>query len=96
MTFATSVFVAIAGFISVATFILYFVDKSLAKVNAWRIPEKVLLFLSVLFGGVGGLAGMLLFRHKTKHWYFFLANILGICITLGVGAIVELLSGGTI
>ena len=71
MTDATSIFVTCAGAISVIAFALYFIDKALAKVGAWRIPEKVLLLLSVLFGGVGGLAAMLLFRHKTKHWYFF-------------------------
>ena len=46
-------------------------DKRLAKKeNARRIPEKT-LFLSALLGGsVGAIAGMQLFRHKTKHWYF--------------------------
>jgi uncharacterized membrane protein YsdA (DUF1294 family) len=24
----------------------------------------------VLFGGVGSTAGMYVFRHKTRHWYF--------------------------
>ena len=37
-------------------------DKRRARLHRWRIPEKV------LFGGTG--AGMYLFRHKTKHWYF--------------------------
>ena len=26
--------------------------------------------LAVLFGGVGSTAGMYVFRHKTRHWYF--------------------------
>lgn len=96
MTEATSIFVYCAGAVSVLAFALYFIDKALAKAGAWRIPEKVLLFLSVFFGGVGGLAAMLLFRHKTKHWYFYLANILGILLVLGVGAGIELFSGGSI
>ena len=41
-----------------------------AKHGAWRVPEKV-LFLSALAGGsLGALAGMALFRHKTRHWSF--------------------------
>ena len=61
--------VALAA-ISLIAFILYGADKSKAKRGAWRIPEKVLLGFSLLGGAVGGLLGMLLFRHKTKHWYF--------------------------
>ena len=45
-------------------------DKSRAKRHAWRIPEKVLFGVSLLGGSVGTWAGMYLFRHKTKHWYF--------------------------
>ena len=96
MTLPTTIFLYIATAVSVAAFFIYFLDKCLAKAGAWRVPEKVLLSLSVLFGGVGGLASMLLFRHKTKHWYFYLANILGILLTLGVGAICEYLGGGDI
>ena len=70
MTLPTTIFLYIATAVSVAAFFIYFLDKCLAKAGAWRVPEKVLLSLSVLFGGVGGLASMLLFRHKTKHWYF--------------------------
>ena len=40
------------------------------QTRAWRVPEKV-LFLSALAGGsLGSLAGMALFRHKTRHWSF--------------------------
>jgi uncharacterized membrane protein YsdA (DUF1294 family) len=46
------------------------VDKAKAKKHAWRIPEKTLFLVSVLGGSVGTWAGMYLFRHKTKHWYF--------------------------
>jgi uncharacterized membrane protein YsdA (DUF1294 family) len=46
------------------------VDKSKAKNHAWRIPEKTLFLVSLLGGSVGTWAGMYLFRHKTKHWYF--------------------------
>ncbi len=75
----TAVYVLIAyAVISVVTFILYGADKAKAKRNAWRIPEKVLLGFSFLGGAVGGILGMLLFRHKTKHWYFWVVNLLGL------------------
>ncbi len=56
---------------NLAAFYLMWRDKWLAKqAAARRIPEKA-LFLSALLGGsIGAIAGMQLFRHKTKHWYF--------------------------
>ena len=45
-------------------------DKSKARHHAWRIPEKILFLVSILGGSVGTWAGMYLFHHKTKHWYF--------------------------
>ena len=68
---------ALAG-ISLITLILYGADKIKAKRGAWRIPEKVLLGFSFLGGAVGGLIGMNLFRHKTKHWSFWVVNVLGL------------------
>ena len=56
--------------VNVLAFVLMGLDKRRAKKNAWRIPERT-LFLPVIFGGaLGGVAGMRLFRHKTRHWYF--------------------------
>lgn len=51
-------------------FTVYGVDKAKARRGAWRIPEKTLFLLPLLGGSVGALLGMLVFRHKTKHWYF--------------------------
>ncbi len=70
--------------LSVLALILYGADKAKAKASAWRIPEKVLLGCSFLGGAVGGILGMLLFRHKTKHWYFWLVNILGLIWQAGL------------
>lgn len=56
--------------INLLAFALMGIDKSRARRHKWRIPEKT-LFLSALLGGsVGAIAGMQVFRHKTKHWYF--------------------------
>ena len=52
-------------------------DKRKAKKNLWRIPEATLMMSAVLGGSVGALAGMNMFRHKTKHLKF----------TLGIPAI---------
>ena len=63
---------------SLVAFALYGADKCKAKRGQWRIPEKVLLLWSFLGGAIGGSAAMLLFRHKTKHWYFVAVNIIGV------------------
>lgn len=62
------------------TFFAYGIDKLKAKANGWRIPEKALLTLSLLGGAIGGILGMKIFRHKTKHWYFTALNIIGIIV----------------
>ena len=64
--------------VSVVTLVLYALDKIKAQNGLWRIPEKVLLGFSLLGGAVGGLLGMNLFRHKTKHWYFWVLNVIGL------------------
>lgn len=46
------------------------IDKTRAKKEKWRVPEKTLFLISVLGGSIGTWGGMYLFRHKTKHWYF--------------------------
>lgn len=57
--------------INLTALFLMLSDKQRAKkAGARRISEKT-LFLSALLGGsIGAIAGMRLFRHKTKHWYF--------------------------
>ena len=56
--------------INVTALALCGADKRKAKKHAWRISEKALFLSAVLGGSAGALLGMLLFRHKTKHWYF--------------------------
>jgi uncharacterized membrane protein YsdA (DUF1294 family) len=82
------VFAAIA-FMSIVSFILYGVDKRKAKREAWRIPEAVLLGWGFFGGACGALCAMKFFRHKTKHWYFWAVNILG--LILHIAAIVAIL-----
>ena len=56
--------------VNVLAFVLMGIDKRRAKQNAWRIPEKTLFLPPILGGALGGVAGMRLFHHKTRHWYF--------------------------
>ena len=53
--------------INAAGFILMLRDKRAAQKSAWRIPEWRLMNIALLGGCFGIYAGMILFRHKTKH-----------------------------
>jgi len=56
--------------LNLLSFFLMGHDKKCARKNMRRVPEKTLFLSAILFGGLGGTLGMLVFRHKTKHWYF--------------------------
>ena len=60
---------------SMRNIILYFIcikwlDKRKAKKGAWRIPEKTLFIITALGGGIGTIAGMYTFKHKTQKIQF--------------------------
>lgn len=59
-------------------------DKWKAKHHAWRIRERTLFLVALLGGGFGVWAGMYLFRHKTKHWYFVWGIPLLTCLVYGL------------
>lgn len=61
-------------------FVFYALDKQKAVKHQWRIPEKTLLGMAVLAGGLGGLLAGKICHHKTKKWYFWLAWILGLLV----------------
>ncbi len=56
--------------INLLTFLIMWWDKHEAKLGDWRVSEKFLFLLVLLGGGIGGIVGMYVFRHKTKKWYF--------------------------
>ena len=56
--------VNIIGFLSMG------IDKRRAKMMEWRIPEKTFFLITLFGGGIGTIAGMYTFRHKTKKKYF--------------------------
>ena len=72
--------------INAAAFLLMLVDKRKAIKSKWRIPEATLMWSAALGGSVGALAGMYLFRHKTKHLKFTIGIpvILALQIVLAV------------
>lgn len=56
--------------INVVLFLLMGYDKHEAKIQQWRVSEKALFLFALAGGSIGGIAGMYLFHHKTKKWYF--------------------------
>lgn len=56
--------------VSLAAFCLMGVDKRRARRKAWRVPERSFFLLALLGGAPGAIAGMWVFHHKTRHWYF--------------------------
>lgn len=61
------------------------IDKQRARRRDWRIPEKVLFGAALLGGSVGAWAGMYLFHHKTRHWYFVVGMPLILAAQLAAG-----------
>lgn len=55
---------------NIFTFLLFGLDKAMAKKKGFRVPEIVLLLCSFFFGGAGALFGMVVFNHKTSKMKF--------------------------
>ena len=56
--------------INLIGFYMMWSDKQKAKWGKWRIPENTLFMVTLLGGGIGTIAGMYTFRHKTKKIKF--------------------------
>ncbi len=70
--------------INISAFLAMGIDKWKAKRGAWRIPEATLMSLVLLGGGIGGIAGMYTFRHKTKKPKFFLGFPIMLIMEIGI------------
>ncbi|MBJ2123558.1 DUF1294 domain-containing protein [Flavobacterium sp. IB48] len=57
-------------FINVLVFIFARYDKSQARKNNRRVPEKTLFLMALTGGSLGLLTAMLLFKHKTSKTSF--------------------------
>lgn len=56
--------------INLIGFFIMGIDKLKARRRKWRVPEKTLFIIALLFGSIGMLIGMYVFRHKTRHLSF--------------------------
>lgn len=56
--------------INILGFLVMGLDKHKAKMAERRIPEDTLFMFTILGGGIGTIAGMYVFHHKTKKMKF--------------------------
>ena len=73
--------------INAVSFFLMLSDKLKAKNKCRRISEATLLLAAAMGGSIGTLAGMHLFRHKTRHLKF----TVGVPCILAVQAVLFIL-----
>lgn len=69
---------------SAVTLFLMGWDKALARSRGRRVPERILFLAAAMMGAAGGVAGMLLFRHKTKHPHFAVGFPLLLLVQAGI------------
>jgi len=84
-----AILAAVLAVCSLVTFTLYAADKKKAKKNQWRIKESTLILAGFLMGGLGGVLGMSVLRHKTQHIKFKL--LVPISLVLNIAVVVAVL-----
>jgi len=57
-------------FMNVLLFVTMGEDKRRAIEDRWRIRESTLFSMAILGGSIGGILGMKVFHHKTRHKKF--------------------------
>ncbi|MBE6031085.1 MAG: DUF1294 domain-containing protein [Clostridiales bacterium] len=67
---------------NVVNFAMMGLDKQFAKKHKRRISEATLLGSAFVFGGIGSIFGMYLFRHKTKHLKFIILEPIAIAVNI--------------
>ena len=72
---------------NVIGFCLMGLDKHRARTRQWRMPEKILFGAALLGGSAGAWAGMYVFHHKTRHWYFCSGHTADPCSPAGAGCL---------
>ena len=73
--------------INAAGLLFMLIDKRRAVKDRYRIPEKALLSIALIGGSIGCIAGMNLFRHKTRKPIFSL----GLPVILAVQAVLAII-----
>ena len=56
--------------LQILPFLIYGIDKLFARLGIFRIPEKALLATTFIFGIIGSIAAMMIFKHKTRKTSF--------------------------
>lgn len=69
---------------SIATFVLYGLDKGVAKMQSLRAPENVLHLAALVGGFVGGWLGMVVWHHKTRKQIFYIVLLIATLIHGGI------------
>ena len=66
------ILVGIFLIINIWTFLVIAYDKrkSTTGNHSERTPEVFIFFIATAFGSIGVYLSMILFRHKTRKWYF--------------------------
>ena len=59
-------------------------DKQAAKQKKHRLAEKTIFLVAFAGGELGVFIAMMLFRHKTKHRYFYLILFLILIVHIGL------------
>lgn len=67
---AQAVLCAYLAAVNLLLFAVMGADKRRAARRMYRVPERTLFALCLLGGGLGGILGMCVFRHKTRHVKF--------------------------
>ncbi|HRY36715.1 MAG TPA: DUF1294 domain-containing protein [Candidatus Magasanikbacteria bacterium] len=70
--------------INLVTFFVYGLDKAKAEGQSWRVKETKLLLLAFIGGTIGAIAGMKIFRHKTKKVGFLLPFVLILALQIAI------------
>ena len=83
-------FISYLVVVNLLAFIFFWNDKRRSKKDVWRIPEKTLLGLCLIGGSIGGILGMQVFHHKTKHFLFAWGIPIILILQIGLGLLVFL------
>lgn len=67
---------------NIIVFLVMGYDKSQSRKRGQRVPEKVLLLMSLLGGGIGAFSGSRFFHHKTQKTAFKIVLPLGFIIAV--------------
>jgi uncharacterized membrane protein YsdA (DUF1294 family) len=73
MTMLQPQLLAVFMLINLVALLIMLIDKLRSRqAGTERISEGMLFFLATMLGSLGVYAGMFLFRHKTRKWYFLI------------------------